>query len=86
MWRAPNAQHLVRSGSNHAHDKPKMTTGHHVFSIGRHSDQLVMPPAVQYVKKLDDHVEHVLSSVAFKHGDNDQMEVHEITVVTSAQA
>ncbi|CAM6067840.1 unnamed protein product [Sphagnum tenellum] len=47
----------------------------HVFSIGRHFDQLVKPLAVQCVKKLDDHVEHVLGGVALEHGDDNQVEL-----------
>jgi hypothetical protein len=86
MWRAPNAQHFVRSGSNHACDKPKVTIDRCVFSIKQHSNQLVAPSAIQCVKKLNNHVEHVLNGVALEHGDDDQVEVCEITVVAHTQA
>jgi len=56
-----------------------VTTGHCAISIGQHSDQLVTPRVVQWVEKLDDHVEHVLGGVALEHGDKDQVDVHEIT-------
>jgi hypothetical protein len=59
-----------------------MMIGHCVFSIRRHSNQLVAPPAVQCVKKLDDHVEDIFGGVALKHGDGNQVEVCEITAVT----
>jgi hypothetical protein len=45
-----------------------------------------VPLAVQCVEKLDDHVEHVLGNVALKHGDDNRVEVREITVVAGAQA
>ncbi len=45
-----------------------------------------MPLAVQCVDKLDDHVEHVFDSVAFEHGDGDQVEVREITAIVGTQA
>ncbi len=86
MWHALNTQHLVRSGSNHACDEPKVTTNHHVLSIERHFVQLITPPAVQCLKKFDNHVEHILSGVALEHGDNNQVEVREITTVAGAKA
>jgi hypothetical protein len=52
MWHALNVEHLVRSGSNHAHDELRVTTIHCVLSIGRHFDQLFAPPAVRCVKKI----------------------------------
>ncbi|CAM6038012.1 unnamed protein product [Sphagnum compactum] len=84
MWRAPNAQHLVRSGLNHACDEPIVTTGHRVLSIGQHCDQLDAPLVVQCVEKLDNHVEHVFSSVAFEHGDGDQVEVALFMIASTA--
>jgi len=46
--------------------------------------KLVMPPVVYCVEKLDDHVEHVFGGVALEHGDNDQVEVCEITAIAGA--
>ncbi len=67
-------------------DEPKVITSHHVFSIKQHFNQLVTPPAIQCVEKLDDHVEHVLDGVAFEHEDSDQVEVREITIVVNVHA
>ncbi len=58
-----------------------MTTGPRVLSIGQHSDQLVTPLAVQCVEKFDDHVGHVLDSVALEHGDDDHVEVHGVDLL-----
>jgi hypothetical protein len=44
-----------------------------------------MPPAVQCIKKFDDHLKHVFDSVAFKHGVGDKMEVCEITTIVGGQ-
>jgi hypothetical protein len=40
-----------------------------------------MPPTVQCIEKLDDHVEDLFSDVAFEHGDGNQVEVREIIAV-----
>jgi len=85
MWCALDVQHLVRSRSNHARDEPKVTIDRRVLSIERHSNQLVAPLAVQCIKKLDDHVEHVLNGVVLEHGDNNQVEVCEIIAVAGTQ-
>ncbi len=64
-------------------DKPRVTIDHRVLSIKRQSNQLVAPPVIQCVEKLDDHVEHILGSMALEHGDNDQVEVRDITAIAS---
>jgi hypothetical protein len=43
-----------------------------------------MPPTVQCIEKLDDHVEHLFGGVALEHGDGDQVEVREIIAVAGA--
>jgi hypothetical protein len=85
IWCTWDAHHLVRSESNHARDEPRITIGHHVLSIEGDSNQLLTPPTVQCVEKLNDHVEHVLGGVALEHGDNDYVEVREITAVAGTQ-